>query len=188
MSDKVLFISGRCPHSKKILIGIQQYEFMKSLFKIINIDTTPYPNYVKTVPCLLINSQIVSGNTLFEYLGKLVEGKQEQEQRAKQDNLQNKDQGQCRINEEGELEGWCSSGNSMEFSTITEENDDYTKKNYKIVTNYEFLDSDSGPLQNQIQQMEQNDTQVNQKKQQFDNDYERLQRERGEIGNGMPRK
>ena len=73
MSEKVLFISGRCPHSKKVLVGIHQYEFMKPLFKIINIDTTPYPNYVKTVPCLLINGQIISGETLFEYILTLSE-------------------------------------------------------------------------------------------------------------------
>ena len=41
MSDRVLFISGRCPHSKKVLIGIQQYPFLKPLFKIVNIDTQP---------------------------------------------------------------------------------------------------------------------------------------------------
>ena len=189
MSDKVMFISGRCPHSKKILIGIQQYEFMKPLFKIINIDTTPYPNYVKTVPCLLINGQIISGETLFEYLGKLVEGKKEQEQRTEQGQQQENDQGQCRINEDGELEGWCGSGSSIEFSMITEDNDDYTKKNYTISTNLSFIEgaSDSN-LQHQAEQLEQNDAQVSQKSQQFDNDYERLQRERGEIGNGMPRK
>ena len=95
MSEKVLFISGRCPHSKKILIGIQQYEFMRSLFKIINIDKQPYPNYIKTVPSLLINGQIIVGETLFQYLGKLVEGKKEQENRQKDNNLSQQDEGQC---------------------------------------------------------------------------------------------
>ena len=189
MSDKVLFISGRCPHSKKILIGVQQYEFMKPLFKIINIDTTPYPNYVKTVPCLLLNSQIISGETLFQYLGKLVEGKKEQEQRMQQGQQQESDQGQCRINEEGNLEGWCGSGSDIEFSMITEDNDDYTKRTHSMNTNLSFLEgADDSTLQYQVKEMEQNDTQVSQKRQQFDNDYERLQQERGEVGNGMPRK
>ena len=87
MSERVLFISGRCPHSKKILVGIQQYEFMKSLFRIINVDTQPFPDYVKTVPCLLINGQIIKGNTVFEYLGKLVEGKKDQESRESKNEL-----------------------------------------------------------------------------------------------------
>ena len=196
MSDKVLFVSGRCQHSKKILIGIHQYEFMKSLFRVVNIDTNPYPNYVKTVPCLVVNNQLISGETLFEYLGKLVEGKKEQDQQHQQQQqpqqgqaMQSKDQGQCRINEDGELEGWCASGGSVDFSMITEDNDDYTKKHYKMDTNLSFLDgADSGPIHEQVQQMEKSDSHLNQKNKQFDNDYERLQRERGEIGNGMPRK
>jgi len=187
MSEKVLFISGRCPYSKKILVGVHQYEFMQNLFKIINIDTQPYPNYVKTVPCLLINGQIISGDTLFEYLGKLVEGKKQQGEREKENNLNESDQGQCKINEDGELEGWCSSG-SIEFSTITEESDDYTKRNHKIDTNYEYLDDHGDSIQSEVKKMEQEDNQLTKKTQQFDNDYERLQRERGEIGNGMAMK
>ena len=59
MSERVLFISGRCDHSKKILVGISQYEFLKSLFKVINVDTQPFPNYIKTVPSILINGQVI---------------------------------------------------------------------------------------------------------------------------------
>ena len=127
MSERVLFISGRCPHSKKILVGIQQYEFMQSLFRIIKVDTQPFPDYVKTVPCLLINGQIIKGDTVFEYLGKLVEGKKGQEERTDNKQLQESDQGQCRINEEGELEGWCGSGAGVEYSMITEDNVDTVK-------------------------------------------------------------
>ena len=189
MSERVLFISGRCEHCKKILIGISQYEFLKPLFKIINIDTQPYPNYIKTVPSLIINGQIISGQTVFEYLGKLVEGKKEQEQRVNQGQTTEQDQGQCRINSAGELEGWCGSGGGVEYSMISEENDDYTKKTYKIDSNLSFLDGvTEDSLQGQVQHMEQQDNQLGQKRQQFDNDYERLQRERGEIGNGMARK
>ena len=189
MSERVLFISGRCPHSKKILIGIQQYEFMKSLFRIINVDTQPFPDYVKTVPCLLINGQIIKGTTVFEYLGKLVEGKKEQEKRTDNQQLQESDQGQCRINDDGELEGWCGSGGGVEYSMITEDNDDFTKKTYKIESDLSFLEgADDSSLQGQIQHMEKNDQQVSQKRQQLDSDYERLQQERGEIGNGMARR
>ena len=188
MSERVLFISSRCEHSKKVLIGISQYEFLKPLFKIINIDTQPYPNYVKTVPSLLINVKLYPGKP-FEYLGKLVEGKKEQESRVSEGQTTEQDQGQCRINSEGELEGWCGSGGGMEYSMITEDNDDYTKKTYKIDSNLSFLDGvTEDSLQGQVQHMEQQDDQLGQKRHQFDNDYERLQRERGEVGNGMARK
>lgn len=189
MSERVLFISGRCNHSKKILIGISQYDFLKPLFKVINVDTQPFPNYIKTVPSILINGQVISGSTVFEYLGKLVEGKKQQDERLAQGNPTEKDQGQCRINEDGELEGWCGSGSGVEFSMITEDNDDYTKKTYKMNTNLSFLDGVmDGPIKGQLEHMERKDNQLSHKRQQFDNDYERLQRERGEIGNGMARK
>ena len=103
MSNRVLFISGRCPHSKKILLGIKQHIFLNELFKIVNIDTQPFPNYIKSVPCILINNKVISGNSVFEYFGKLVEGKKEQEQRQQNNELNESDQGQCRINEDGEL-------------------------------------------------------------------------------------
>ena len=46
---------------------------LKSLFKVVNVDTQPFPNYVKTVPAILINNQVVTGDKVFEYFGKLVE-------------------------------------------------------------------------------------------------------------------
>lgn len=187
MSDRVLFISGRCDHCKKILVGIQQHAFLKPLFKVVNVDVQPYPNYVKTVPSILINNQVISGQTVFEYFGKLVEGKKAQEARVESDQTNESDQGQCRINEEGELEGYCGSaglgGSGVEFSMITEENDDYTKKTYKIESSYDFLDGASDDIHSQVKSMEAQDSQLSQKRKGFDNDLERMQRERGELMN-----
>ena len=185
MSDRVLFISGRCEHCKKILIGIQQHSFLKPLFRVVNVDTQPYPNYVKSVPSILINSQVISGQTVFEYFGKLVEGKKAQEQRVQNNQANESDQGQCRINEEGELEGYCGSsglsGSGVEFSMISEENDDYTKRTYKIESSYDFLEGASDDIHSQVKSMEAQDSQLSQKRKGFDNDLERMQRERGEL-------
>ena len=185
MSDRVLFVSGRCEYCKKILIGIQQHSFLKPLFKVVNVDTQPYPNYVKTVPSILINSQVISGQTVFEYFGKLVEGKKSQEERVEGGSTNASDQGQCRINEDGELEGYCGSsglgGSGVEFSMITEENDDYTKKTYKMESAYDFLEGASGDIHGQVKSMEAQDAQLSSKQKGFDNDLERMQRERGEM-------
>ena len=182
MSDRVLFVSGRCEHCKKILVGIQQHSFLKPLFRVVNVDTQPYPNYVKSVPSILINNQVISGQTVFEYFGKLVEGKKAQEQRVENNQTNESDQGQCRINDEGELEGYCvSSGSGVEFSMITEENDDYTKKTYKMESAYDFLDGASDDIHSQVKSMEAQDSQLSQKRKGFDNDLERMQRERGEL-------
>jgi hypothetical protein len=182
MSDRVLFVSGRCEHCKKILIGIQQHPFLKPLFRVVNVDTQPYPNYVKNVPSILINSQVISGQTVFEYFGKLVEGKKAQEQRIQNNQTNSSDQGQCRINEDGELEGYCG-GSGVEFSMISEENDDYTKRTYKMESSYDFLDGASDDIHSQVKSMEAQDSQLSEKRKSFDNDLERMQRERGEMMN-----
>ncbi len=186
MSDRVLFVSGRCDHCKKILVGIQQHAFLKPLFKVVNVDVQPYPNYVKSVPSILINNQVISGQTVFEYFGKLVEGKKEQEKRIQENQTNESDQGQCRINEDGELEGYCGSsglgGSGVEFSMITEENDDYTKKTYKIESSYDFIGG-SDDIHSQVKSMEAQDSQLSEKRKSFDNDLERMQRERGELMN-----
>lgn len=183
MSDRVLFISGRCPHCKKILLGFQQHAFLKSLFKVINIDREAYPNYVKSVPSILIHNQIVTGEKVFQYFGKLVDGKMQQEKRINDNQLNDSDQGQCRINEDGELEGWCSNNsNGVEYSLITEDNDDYTKKTYKIESNYDLLDGANDSMNvNQISEMEKNDSRISEKQKSFDSDLERMQKERGQL-------
>ena len=183
MTERVLFISGRCDHCKKILIGIQQHSFLKSLFKVVNIDTQPYPNYIKSVPSILIHNQVITGGKVFEYFGKLVEGKKAQEERENEGKQNESDQGQCSINEDGELEGWCGDNSGVEFSMITEDNDDYTKKKYKIESNYDFLDGASDSINAQLKDMEKNDSQISEKKKSFDLDLERMQRERGEMMN-----
>jgi hypothetical protein len=190
MSDRVLFISGRCEHCKKILLGIQQHPFLKPLFRVVNVDTQPYPNYIKSVPSILINNQVISGQTVFEYFGKLVEGKREQEARLQANQASEKDQGQCRINEDGELEGYCGvsglGGSGIEYSMISEENDDYTKRVYKIENSFDYLEGSSDDIHKQVKNMETQDARLSEKRKAFDDDLERMQRERGEMmGNQM---
>jgi hypothetical protein len=186
MANRVLFISGRCPHSKKILLGVNEYPFLKDLFKIVNVDTQSFPNYIKTVPAILINNQVVTGEKVFTYFGKLVESKVQQEQREKSDSLQNKDEGQCRINEDGLLEGYCGNGMDLEYSMISEKDDDCSKSLHKIEETVSFLDGVNGQdtIQEQVKTMEQSDNQLSGKRQQFDSDLERMQQERGEINPG----
>lgn len=186
MANRILFISGRCPHSKKLLLGVQEYPFLKSLFKIVNVDTQPFPNYIKTVPAILINNQVVTGDKVFEYFGKLVESKMEQEKREKSETLNSSDEGQCRINEDGELEGYCGNGIGLEYSLISEKDDDCSKATHKMDTVVSFLEgeSDNSSLQAQIKSLEDSDDRLSGKRQQFDNDLERMQQERGEINNG----
>ena len=61
------------------------------------------------------------------------------------------------------------------------------KKLMNLIIIY-LLNNDSSGISQTIKEMEIKDSRLSQKRQQFDNDYERLQKERGDIGNGMARK
>lgn len=188
MNDRVLFISGRCPHSTDILKGIRQHLFLKDIFKIINVDTHPYPNYVKSVPSILVKNRVVSGQQVFEYLGKIVESKLDQEKRESQGSLGKKDQGVCRINDKGELEGYCGDGGGIGFSMISEENDNNKDSRYVMHSNYDTIEGNM--LSNAVYQeqgiaMETGDQMLSEKRQAFDSDFEKLQAERAEMMGGQ---
>jgi hypothetical protein len=187
MSNRVLFISGRCPHSKKVLLGIHQHRFLKEIFEIVNIDIRPYPNYIKSVPSVFVNNQVISGDKVFEYFGKIVESKMAQEERESQGKLEASDQGVCKINEDGELEGYCGDFSGIGFSAITDENDDYKSKRYRVETSYDFLENSdsSSTVYQKVQAMETGDQMLSEKRKGFDSDYERLQAERGELMGGQ---
>ena len=184
--SRVLFISARCDHSKKVLIGFKQNPFLSDLFEIVNIDTTPFPNYIQSVPSISISGKVIKGDTVFEYLGKLVEGKKEQEMREQNNQLENKDQGVCRINDDGELEGFCGSGHS-DYALITDENDDYTKRTYVNNTNYDYINGNDENIHQQVKKMEEYDHKADSRRNEFDNNLEKLQSETSKLtqGNSM---
>jgi hypothetical protein len=167
---------------------VNEHPFLKDLFKIVNVDTQSFPNYIKTVPSILINNQVVTGEKVFTYFGKLVESKVQQEDREKTDALENKDEGQCRINEDGLLEGYCGGGGglNLEYSLISETDDDCSKSLHKIEETVSFLDGidPDSTIQEQVKTMEQSDSQLSGKRQQFDSDLERMQQDRGDINPG----
>jgi len=180
---KILFISSTCKYSKDILVGFKEHPFLVDLFDIVNINTDSYPPYIKSVPSLLIGADIIKGSVVFEYFGKLVDEKLKQENRIENKNTNESDTGQCRINDEGELEGWCSSGSAIDFSLITENNDNNTNSIHKFNTNLEFLNNNnnSGPINNQVKSMEAKDNKLAEKRSKFDADFERLQSSRNNI-------
>ena len=76
---------------------------------------------------------------------------------------------------------------SIGFSSISEDNDDFTKKRHRFEDNYDILEgsSSSNAVYQQVKQMEASDDQLSQKRKNFDSDYERMQQERGELMRGQ---
>jgi hypothetical protein len=66
---KVVFYSSHCEYCKKLLLYLEKYN-IKSLFKLINIDDTPAPPGIDSVPSIIDTELIqpLKGKAVFEYL------------------------------------------------------------------------------------------------------------------------
>ena len=70
--NRTLYISRECIHCKKLLLGIHKYDFLKPMFNFIDVNSNPYPDYIKSVPTLVIDQNIIRGDDVFDYLNKIV--------------------------------------------------------------------------------------------------------------------
>ena len=73
MSNRVMYISRGCPHCKKLLIGIHKYDFLKSMFVFVDIETNKFPDYIKSVPTLVVDQNMIKGGDVFGYMNNMVQ-------------------------------------------------------------------------------------------------------------------
>ena len=208
--SRTLYISRGCPHCKKLLIGIHKYEFLRPMFTFIDVGNQSYPDYIKSVPTLVIDQNMIKADDVFGYLNNMVEQIFEQhpelkqkyhpEQQQHQQHQQQQQQKQFPSeNNEPEkpgkgpdydpvddLVGWCPDG-GCSFSDISEQNDDCSKQMVSL-QDYMFspiLEENDQMSIHQPQKvpMEQDNSQFQKsaKQQQMDASYERLMAERNLI-------
>ena len=68
MNNRIIYISRNCPHCKKLLIGIHKYDFLKSQFQIVDVSTQRYPDYIDTVPTLVIEQKMITEKIMMLFL------------------------------------------------------------------------------------------------------------------------
>ena len=153
-----IFISKRCPYSRKLLMLLQQRPDLKGNISITCIDDEPFPNVIKKVPSMIVGNEIWDCDRIFSELQqsgeKVPEDKKEEES--------------------GEVMGICENG-VCTFSSL----DDTTP-----IDNFMYATiDDPGPTSVPIE----NDGYIdkNNKSKNFDSDYERMMEQRGEM---MPNK
>ena len=73
MSNRVMYISRGCPHCKKLLIGIHKYDFLKSMFVFVDIETNKFPDYITSVPTLVVDQNMIKGGDVFGYMNNMVQ-------------------------------------------------------------------------------------------------------------------
>ena len=61
----IIYISKRCIHCRKLLMILQERPHLKGHYQIVSIDDSPFPKAVKSVPCMIIDDQLVNSNDLF---------------------------------------------------------------------------------------------------------------------------
>jgi len=84
MSSRTLYISRNCQHCKKLLIGIHKYEFLRTMFIFVDVETQQFPDYIKSVPTLVMEQNMIKADDVFGYLNNMVERIFEQNPELKQ--------------------------------------------------------------------------------------------------------
>lgn len=179
--NRNLYISARCEHCINILKGIKQYPFLKDIFHIVNIDNTPFPQNITSVPSIDIDGQLITGQTVFNYLAKLVESKNNSITPVNNTDVNNDNSQKCSVNnnnDNDELEGYCCDG--LNCSIITDNDDNNTTNFHQFQFSYDII-GDETDIHQQVIDMEKTDNELNTKNNGFDSDLERLQRERGDM-------
>ena len=208
MSNRTLYISRNCQHCKKLLVGIPKYEFLRPMFTFIDVETQQFPDYIKSVPTLVIDQNMIKADDVFGYLNNMVEqifeqhpelkqkyhpeqqqqqqqqGQEQQPQPQQENNAPDKPGKGPDYDPVDDLVGWCPDG-GCSFASISEQNDDCSKQNVSLEdTSFTFITEDDDQLAPQSDPqkvpLEQDNTQFQQsaKQQQMDSSYERLMSER----------
>ena len=130
-----IYISKRCEYCHELLILLHKNKDIFK-YKVIDIDSNPYPSIVQSVPSLVIKNQVLPGAELFKYLNYLI-NKNKSESTSNNINKNNDDI--PRLSEQDlkpvpvdnnsdsnkELDGFCFGGScNLGFSSINEENID----------------------------------------------------------------
>lgn len=191
----IIYISKRCPYCRKLLLLLQNKSELKGSIQIVSIDDEPFPKIVKSVPTMISNGEIWTADELFAALEgrpdkKQMVPQQPQQQQSYQEHIQHQhqqmqptsNQQESKTTESDEmLDGYFGgsglAGGSLGYASIDDVPNNIETSYYaSIDTNDNMVDV-------------QNDgyVQKSKKTQHFDNDYERMMAERGEIGQGQMR-
>ena len=157
-----IYVSKRCSPCRKLLMMLQQRPHLKGHYQIICIDDSPFPKAVKSVPCMIIDDTIVNSEKLFNYILNSDSEKNNGNNAQKQ---VHNEKTECSVDE---ISGVCLNGSCLNYSSIDDNN---------ILSNdsYSFLNEDMPTTINTTSE------QRSDKRKGFDNDYERLMAERGEL-------
>jgi hypothetical protein len=69
--SETIYISRRCEHCHELLVKLHKNrEILR--FPVVDIDTNPYPNIIQSVPCMVVDGQVLPGVELFKFIDYLL--------------------------------------------------------------------------------------------------------------------
>ena len=171
MTAKIIYISRRCSNCQELLILIHKNAELRNLFKFVDIDTNPYPQFLKVVPTMQIEDSIILGEELFKYiniildkLNKRVTPPLENSTKPIPSELESN---KTEPEESRELDGFCLDGNcALPFSSL-EEDEYIDNKQF-----FEELDAEENKTEENLP------TDTNEKHNEVSNAYEEMMKER----------
>jgi hypothetical protein len=172
MPANIIYISRRCQNCQELLILIHRNTELRNLFKMIDIDTNPYPPFLKVVPTMVVDDSIIFGDELFKYiniildkLNKRVTPPLENSTKPIPSELESNKKEEPE--ESGELDGFCLDGNcALPFSSL--EDDQYIDNKQF----FEELDTEENKTEENLP------TDTNEKHNEVSNAYEVMMKER----------
>lgn len=192
----ILYYSNQCKHSKDIINIITQYNISNN-FSLLDISTIDIPNYIKSVPSLIIpkgdgEADLLVGSNLFKWINTNFLNKQSnsnetvnhnsnEKKQINHDELNKKAQQQLSNDTKKDISDFEPStmkGFSDNFSFISD--------NGPIDHNFSFLDSNIGPVNNELpyeSRQPSNEINNQEKKNEMDKAYSQMMEARSNDSN-----
>jgi len=187
--SNIIYISKKCQYSKQLLIMIYKNPMLKEMFRIVCVENSPIPPFIKTVPTLFndSNNSVISGTDLFNLINSYVEQHSGQEHEPVQSTNSPPPKNSELSNSGGEGDEELAPWNIGEMGG-------------GMSSNYSFLDNEN-PIQNSFELIGEGDTGISpngavlpkpemsggdigsDKRSMFDNDYDKFIKSRND---GIP--
>ena len=172
----IIYISKRCPYCRKLLGLLQNRPELKGSIQIVSIDDEPFPKIIKSVPSMVSNGELWNADELFAVLEgrKLDSQSLEQNKQPTEQNTKQPHPGQNTM-QPGEkdtgpmLNGYSEDNSSLGYSMLDNTIDNSFYASSDLVDPKISNGGNNGYIPK------------GQKEEAFDNDYEKMLAERGNI-------
>lgn len=160
----IIYLSKRCEHCLTLIEILRNRQDLSGNYRLVMIDDEPFPNYVKSVPCMVSGEELFNAKDIFMML----------EQSNPQSNSQSNDNesvAQCSSESmECSIDGYCQDGSCLSFSSL--DGDDGGTGLDSFYNNTSKGGGNQPGQHDDIRKIKTN---------KMDNEYERLLQERGEL-------